>query len=568
MLKYELYELNRQLQCQCRCTVDVLRYQNYYAGMQLMQHIHLGLEQFLSKAVLDTQVFDLDTQTMFMQSLQAVIQAQENSDYVLLADVLELQLLADLENIQNRIRNCIDFSNIETSLWNANVQSLSKKDDSLAEELKKIGKAIIDRSSNEELSVWIEPTNSGSQTLVTKDDKGIYYFHSNNDPFYEAWQLANWYYQPDKRQYIIYGLGLGYHVEALADMDESIQIQVFEQDIEVIYYFLKSRKQDKLLDNSNIKIVFDPELKQFSHSLTENAVVILHHPSLRHIKQNTIRERMEYMFIRDSGIRNQHNLMVSNFRENELNCKHNVDELRDEFAGKKAVIVAAGPSLDKNIELLKQKPEDCLIISTGTVFHKLIQAEIDVDYVIVSDAQPTIFSQFCQDLEKRIPILVLSTASKCVASQYAGEKYIIYQKDYDLSENMAKEKDRSVYQTGGSVSTTALDVCLKLGCKSVAYIGLDLAYTDKKGHADGTTGVEKIDTSDMRIVPGYEIIKTDNRYEINNIDVPSSHLFDMYRQWIEDRVTRTTIPVFDATEGGSVVNGLEITTLQDYLETL
>ena len=135
-----------------------------------------------------------------------------------------------------------------------------------------------------------------------------------------------------------------------------------------------------------------------------------------------------------------------------------------------------------------------------------------------------------------------------------------------MSEDAARIKRYNTYETGGSVSTTALDVCLRLGCKSAAYIGLDLAYTESRGHADGTSGVKNMDTSDMKRVPGYEIINTQQGDRIKKMEVASSHLFDMYRHWIENRVSQTSIPVFDATEGGSIIQGLKIITLKDYLQ--
>lgn len=132
-----------------------------------------------------------------------------------------------------------------------------------------------------------------------------------------------------------------------------------------------------------------------------------------------------------------------------------------------------------------------------------------------------------------------------------------------MSEDAARVKRCNTYETGGSVSTTALDVCLRLGCKSVAYIGLDLAYTESRRHEAGTTGVESIDTTDMKLVDGYELVDADN---MKPMQVASSHLFDMYRQWIEKRVSKASVPVFDATEGGSIIKGLEIVTLKDYLQ--
>lgn len=567
MNKYELYQLNQRLQFRCRCAINVLHHQNYYAGMQCLQHIHMELEQYLGGIMQESEFLDNDTQALLVQSLQAIMQAQENEDYVLLADVIEIQLLTDLDIIQNKMRENLSAHEDESEIWNKNIDII-RRDVKLIDTVKLISEECKNKSGSLEREMWTEQTNSGAKTLAAKDEKGIFYFHSNVDPYYEAWQFANWYYRPEEKKYVVYGLGLGYHIEALMNLDESIHVRVFEQDINVIYYFMRSRIQNKILSNPHIEITYDPELKNFADALQENVVVVMHHPSLRHIKQKNVRERMGYMFIRDSGIRNLYNLMVSNFRENVVYCTHNVDELHNQFQGKRAVIVAAGPSLDRNIDALKQKPSDVLIVSTGTVFHKLLQCGIGVDYVIVSDAQPSIRKQFQQDFDRDIPVLILSTASKCVATEYAGDKYIIYQKDYPLSENTARVKKTNMYETGGSVSTTALDVCLRLGCRSVAYIGLDLAYTDGKGHTTGTAGVETMDTSDMRMVPGYELTSAGIGYKKIDVEVASSHLFDMYRQWIEDRVSRTETPVFDATEGGSVIEGLEIITLKQYLQNV
>lgn len=310
MIEYELYELNSQLQYHCRCAVYVLRCQNYYAGMQRLQYIRVLLESFISKVLQNEQVLDGSMLDLLAQSLESTIAAQEIEDYVLLADVLELHLLADLIHIQNTLREKIDFQNVEVENWESNIEILARKDRQFAEDLKNVRNMICKKYGESELSVWQEPTNSGAQTLATKDEKGTYYFHSNVDPYYEAWQFANWYYNPAKKEYVVYGLGLGYHIEALANMDESIKIRVFEQDIYVIYNFLCSRNQSSLLNNVNVHIIYDPKLKKLSDCLINSAVVIMHHPSLRHTKQKTIRERMEYMFIRDSGIHNQHNLMA------------------------------------------------------------------------------------------------------------------------------------------------------------------------------------------------------------------------------------------------------------------
>ena len=91
MNKYELYQLNQRLQFHCRCAINVLHCQNYYSGMQCLQNIRMELEQYLGGIMRESEFLEDDTQSLLVQSLQAIMQAQENEDYVLLADVIEIQ---------------------------------------------------------------------------------------------------------------------------------------------------------------------------------------------------------------------------------------------------------------------------------------------------------------------------------------------------------------------------------------------------------------------------------------------------------------------------------------------
>ena len=80
--------------------------------------------------------------------------------------------------------------------------------------------------------------------------------------------------------------------------------------------------------------------------------------------------------------------------------------------------------------------------------------------------------------------------------------------------------------TGGSVSTTALDVCITLGCNKVVCLGLDLAYTGNRTHAEGTLGAN-------------EIAKTKNLPMVKSVSgemISTSLNLSCYHKWIENRI--------------------------------
>ena len=78
MDRYDLYQLNQRLQFHCRCAINVLHRQNYFAGMQCLQHIHKELDQYLEGMMQESECMGNDIQMSLVQSLRAIMQAQEN----------------------------------------------------------------------------------------------------------------------------------------------------------------------------------------------------------------------------------------------------------------------------------------------------------------------------------------------------------------------------------------------------------------------------------------------------------------------------------------------------------
>lgn len=563
MTKQQIYNANIQLQVIIETIIHSCHIQNYDKVVRTFTDLTNNLMQVLEAVFADidfyNQEMDIVNPVGVNASLQDILTAQENKDYVLLADLLELQLVPFLQSLQEAIRT-YDVANTDPTIWERNMSVVKFKDETLWKQImayhERYEKGIVD-------ATWqgrhhLEDTNCGAFTMAGEDEQGTYYYHSNVNPIKEAAEFARYYYQPGCEDYVIWGLGLGYHIRELWRLDDGIQITIFESDMDVIYHCLNAVDMSICLTSAKVTLIYDKEFTRIIDKLsriTEN--FILHFPSLRHIENLRIREQMEMFFIRDSGKRNTAILFENNSRENMRRYDGYVDELRSAFEGKDVVIVAAGPSLDDNIGLLKNKKENMVIVAVETVFRKLIDLEIDIDYMIVTDANSRIYWHL-QGLENQnIPMLYLSTAYKGFSIYYQGPKYLICQRGYDRAEDLAKAKGWNLYETGGSVSTTALDVCIRLGAKTIAFIGLDLAYTGNMAHATGAALREATGLEDMQQVPA-----------IGGGTVPVSKLFMIYNKWIEKRVKQSdvTMPVYDATEGGAVIPGLVITTLADYIE--
>lgn len=219
-----------------------------------------------------------------------------------------------------------------------------------------------------------------------------------------------------------------------------------------------------------------------------------------------------------------------------------------------------GPSLEKNIHLLKEKPENTLIFAVGAIFRKLVEQGIDVDYVIITDPKQVTVSQIRGLEEQKTPVLLLSTAIRDIAKLYQGKKYLICQEGYDRAEQYAKEHNYHLYHTGGSVVTTALDIVIQFKVSRIVFVGLDLAFTGNQMHVSGGGAQGSFAGLESMIeVPA-----------IGGGVVHTSRSFDSYRRWMERRVKEkdATMPVYDATEGGAVKQGMIVSRLEELISCL
>ena len=122
---------------------------------------------------------------------------------------------------------------------------------------------------------------------------------------------------------------------------------------------------------------------------------------------------------------------------------------------------------------------------------------ITMDYIIITDPKEISNRQIQGVEHMEVPMILLSTATKGVARYYKGEKYMLCQKGFPDAEQYACERGLPLFETGGSVATTALDLCVRFDVNKIIFIGLDMAYTGNKNHAEGARDEGITDYEDM-----------------------------------------------------------------------
>lgn len=561
------YEKNISIITQINEMISCFRRQNYNRAERMFPTWSQSFSQtievlFSSKDYFNRQQLVVDEMSI-MEVMKGVLQAQEQGDYVLLADLLELQLVPFLYLIQETIRQN-EGSMIFSDHLQDNLILLEQYQGADQEEYRELSRILKQHESGSSVHFIAEDTELGCPTLKYTDDKREFYLHSNHDPVAEGWKLANEYYNEDLEQYTVYGLGLGYHIEALdALCDHTSRIDVYESNLDVILHAFTYRNMNTLL-SGNVRLHYDPKLMKLGKMLEHmSGGLMLHAPSIRSIQNEDLGNSMNELFVQESSVRNQGPDMLRNFKSNTRECKLYADILSEDFKGKTVFIIAAGPSLDKNIALLKNQPKNTLILSVGTAYWKLLdQQGIRPDYVMFLDAAPRMYIQASGLEHETIPYLIASTACRKITEDYQGPKYLICQEGYPEAEQYARERGYQIYQSGGSVSTLAIDAAIRLGAARIVCLGLDLAYTGNKMHATHAGRYQITETEDMLQVKDWD-----------GNPVNTSPALNMYRKWIERRVERARrerpeLEWINATEGGAYIQGMQHMLLSEVLAEL
>lgn len=250
---------------------------------------------------------------------------------------------------------------------------------------------------------------------------------------------------------------------------------------------------------------------------------------------------------------------------------YNVSELfgilRNEIP---AIVVSAGPSLNKNINELKKVKGKAFIIAVDTAIKPLLNHGIKPDlFCIVDGLKPTALIEH-PDVHD-IPLVTSLVVASGVMDYHKGKKFF-YSCDEliekEIFDRCRKETGCKKYlypahlPTGGSVANSAFSLAHLMGAKEIILVGQDLALTGGKTHADGTFKDKMKKLTEEEKASGTFYVEG-----IHGNQVLTRSDFDMYRIWFETYIEDEKLKnVIDATQGGAKIHGTKIMTLKSAIE--
>ena len=373
---------------------------------------------------------------------------------------------------------------MNNSVFQQNIISLSSIDPELAFSISQVPPSD---------SCSIAVSRDGSFVPVIKTDQAEIQLHSLYNPVKEGEKLYN--LSKDESGFVIvFGLGGGYHILPYLNDPEIHNILIIEKDKNVFRTILENTDLTSVFADRKTDFLIDPGVEELKNKLTEK-----YNPSI-------------YGNLSIVQLKNRIKTEAHFFEEIFKNIKMILDSIYDDFAsqaqfGKRwfknslrnlsfaeeyskpispsshIMIAGAGPSIESQIENIRNKRDNCMLIATDTVLPYLAGENLYPDLIISIDCQQITYNHFMGFNYSDIPVVLDLSSPPYLSRIFKNKTY--FSSGHPFSRYTATYwKYFPVIDTsGGNVGHSAVSLAKSLGAKTIELYGLDYSYPDGKPYA-------------------------------------------------------------------------------------
>lgn len=434
----------------------------------------------------------------------------------------------------------------------------------------------------------IEFARDGSATArAIADDGREAYLHSRYNPLEETRKAIAAQNSGEHVTFFLHGLGIGYPLIALEETGVQPVVFVLEPDLRLIKATLLVHDLAEMIADGRLVFFTSADKSLLSERLSAcNADLMLGVQSISMPIASRVsaafHEQARRVLLDVLSVTKTHMItLLKTSRVTFENVAMNlptylrtpgIDPWKDRAAGYPAIIVAAGPSLARNVTQLGELRDRAVIISVQTVFKLLHSLGIAPHFVTSLDYHDVSTEFFRgQNDVGGARLIAEPKAAWRVIDLYPGETQLVHHRYADMLLKNAAPR-RGELRPGSTVAQLALYFADYLGCDPIIFAGQDLAFSDGMFYLPGSP-VEQIWRPEMnrfqtiemkqweRIVRNRPILRTVK--DVRGDDVYTDDLLFTYLEQFEQDFARLPRRIIQASEGGATLRGCETMPLRE-----
>ena len=426
-------------------------------------------------------------------------------------------------------------------------------------------------------TVIVETAKHGAPTVsvVVPGEGRRIYLHSRVDPEAEAKRWAENIELGETFCQVVGGFGLGHHILALfRRLKGDAFLIVTEPNLQLLRAAMESLDLAELFNQDRCVILTQTDKSDFQNRVEEHGTLMM--MGAKFVTHAPSEQAAGEFHTRMRGILADHMAyckmsivtLVANSRITCRNIANNfplflstppINPLRDLFKGIPAILVAAGPSLQRQLDRLAELKDRAVIIAVQTTFKTLLDRGIPPHFVTSLDYHE-MSKRFFEDISdySHTHLVAEPKATWHVLDNYHGPISMLdnHFARLCLGPGLA---GRDGLKAGATVAHLSLYLAVYLGCDPIVLVGQDLAYTDHVYYSPGVPihglwrpQLNRFCTIEMmeweRIVRTREILRKVK--DLEGRDIYTDEQLFTYLQQFEGDFAAMPGRVIDATGGG------------------
>lgn len=415
-----------------------------------------------------------------------------------------------------------------------NLQALYRRDPELAERIASV-RPCPDLS--------LSRARSGAPVPVLDRNGRTLALHSRFDPVQEASRLSA---QFEKDGFFLFaGLGFGYHIEPFLASRALYRAVIVETDPGIVLSLLSMYDFSGILDDDRTVLLVDPSRDELERFLRDEYLPAAA-GTFRSVTLRSRYDQEQEFFTRIfetvtaalSGIRTDFSVQAHFGRRWFTNTVRNLSTLTAEQprlpSFRKAVITAAGPSLEDHLGTVRAERNGACLIATDTSLPSLVTWGLEPDIVLSIDCQQISYRHFLRGLPDS-SLLVLDLASPPILGRLTNRR-VFCAGCHPLSRFAASRRSDipRIDTSGGNVTHAAVSLAASLGVEEILIAGADYSYPSGKSYVRGSYLYDYFRNDETRLAPT-ESAFTSFLFRSNDVSAERDDDGPRYRTGVLDR---------------------------------
>ncbi|MCL1843339.1 MAG: DUF115 domain-containing protein [Defluviitaleaceae bacterium] len=436
----------------------------------------------------------------------------------------------------------------------------------------------------------ILPCEDGANfTIEKKTEEGGYIrMHSLYEPMREGQLLAQRIVTEENagKLYVRFGFGFGYLYNYMLPMAaaQKSYVLIYEPCYEIFNYFIRLFDISKFFEGYDVRLfvgnhhddvsVMFPYLNEAQRAKTYSNHLMGYFSFYKEMLENCVKV-FDRFFKYGATNRNTKRFFAEKWAMHLVKNMHYIFKepwykgLKGVLDGRPAVLVSAGPSLNKNIQLLKEIQGKVFIVAAYSSVKTFEANGVKPDMFMALDAIQAAYPVGEEYGLDEISLFLHPSVPREMFEHHKENNFIFVEYGsyitYFLGATGKNIKNDTFDVPGGSVAHSIANLLKYMGAGTIVMIGQDLAHTGNQHHAkEYMEGLNEFWTKRAESVKAVEVVE-----DVFGDMVETSGMYNSFRESFEQFAKRNldNFEMIDATEGGAKIENTKIMSLREAIDT-